>query len=227
MSAIFQEFINVETARFESSGIFNWSNTIKIIYYILVGGGGGGGGGVGSLEGGQGGGGGDVLAGFMIPSNDLIITIGQGGSGGAYNANGTDGTASIIQFDSTIITAYPGRGGAPIGNTVPLNGFCSGGAGNQQGILAEGRNSVTVLTAANESSKFLGIGGLCTGGGIRQGAPGTGFGSGGGGLGNINGGAGGGGGAGYYSNGGLGGHNRQSGSAGAGAPGLCLLFWPV
>ena len=152
----------------------NWQKPrgITMIHIIALGGGGGGGGGhtapTGSAKSGGGGGASCAVSRLYIPANvcpeNLEITIGAGGAGGAASLNGTSGGATIIEAFRTIGTSAT--------YVLIANGGGFGGAGNAALRGAAGSAGIIATTAsANFSNE--GVNNFSVGqGGALGGLPG-------------------------------------------------------
>jgi hypothetical protein len=134
----------------------NWQKPrgITMVHIIAIGAGGGGGGGhtaaTGSAKSGGGGGASGGVSRLYIPANlcpeNLKITIGNGGNGGAASSNGTVGGATIIEPFRTIGTSAT--------YLLIANGGGAGGGGNAvaRGIAGTG-GIIATTTSANYSNE--------------------------------------------------------------------------
>lgn len=176
---------------FTSSGTFTAPAGVTQVYATIVGAGAGAGGGR-AAGGGGGGGGGEAIIRFPItvtPTAEYAITVGAKGTGGAANADGTDGGYS--QWVSSTYRALGGSKGAYLGTggaggaanvlTGSNNSGNSGGAGGNFYSLAGGSGGTSDAGGgAGGGGSFAGRGGA--GGDVNvAGNNGTGYGSGGGG----------------------------------------------
>ena len=121
---------------FKISGEFTFNN--DTLCDVLIVGGGGGGGRNDGWEGGGGGGAGEVIIGKMIfkGNTKYIITIGQGGLGGAGpQNNGFNGGNTTLIGDKININAVGGGGG---GWQIGLNGGSGGGGSGHGGSFYGG-----------------------------------------------------------------------------------------
>jgi len=123
----------IQTQRFLLDGTWTRPAGVTTIQYRLVGGGGAGGSAHSSYtySGGGGGAGGFVLEGTLEVNNNVTITIGEGGLGGA-NLNGQQGGDSTMTMGgTTFFTAYGGGGGGSGAGSAPkpANGGNGGGGG--------------------------------------------------------------------------------------------------
>ncbi len=162
--------ISFSQTTFNTSGTYTVPPGVTAIKVNAWGGGGGGGGGFNSCtaqgEGSGGGGGGYAASTFaVVPGQVYTITVGAGGTGAAYNGNGTAGGITTVSGPQSIIIATgggAGLGGGACGNVAGGVGgigtsgaiFFSGGAGSN-GIH-------TATTATGVSGK--GGGGAGSGG---------------------------------------------------------------
>lgn len=147
------------TVVYLSNGTYTTPAGTSYIEVIAVGGGGGGGGGGNGgagIYGGGGGGPGGTAWGFFDPGT-YNVTLGNGGSGGAVNANGTAGTATLWKDASNVTLMSAGGGdrgvranvtgtqvfggavGTVTGSQIPLGGApgeAGGGRGGRGGTPA-------------------------------------------------------------------------------------------
>ena len=117
------------------------TNTLNVevggeMEYLIVAGGGGG----GDRHGGGGGGGGFLSGSFSFSAENYTITVGEGGTGGSYEANNTSprgsGAPGSNSSISGVATSYGGGGGGTYDGN-PSGTFGSGGGGggkNRPGI---------------------------------------------------------------------------------------------
>lgn len=154
---------------FESSGVFIIPPGVTSVIVELWGGGGGGGGGCGFSSNtpnvANGGLAGEYKKGVFTISGNVIVSIGNAGSGGnpgGFNSNGGSGTNGGLSSFGNYLIANGGNGGS--------GGFISGGGGGDVGCT--GRNGANAIN----------INGLGGSGGVNtSGNNGNGFSSGGGG----------------------------------------------
>ena len=163
---------NTDTIPVSSSQIVKVSPMAKTMDVTAVGGGGGGGSGTDesiTWPGGGGGGGGYATTKTNITgvaNQNLNITIGSGGTGGAARRGASGalgGTTSIMIGNVTVVTANGGAGGS--GNTTSQT--VSGGAGNGKGGdgSSSGNSAGANGTAHIFNNPSLGIAGGGGGGG--------------------------------------------------------------
>jgi len=149
------------------------------VEYLIVGGGGGGGGGssTSSYTGGGGGGGGGFRTGFIeVTPQSYTVTVGNGGTGGAYNVvdnSGTSGEASSFAG----ISAAGGGGGGAGGNAtaaarIGKSGGSGGGSGYRSTVGGTGNTPITSPSQGNNGG-FAGTGEQGSGGGGGAGAIGA------------------------------------------------------
>lgn len=233
---------------FTSSGSFTVPDGVSFIWIEGCGGGGGGGGGTtgdsttGSYAIGGGGGGGAVVSTVSLavsPGGVFAVTIGAGGTGGAADTKGNDGSDTV--FGAVGFAVFGGaQGGSAFGRSPASTtfGYCEGGrcvrlapyiiARNAFVTAASGSGLAQVPTLGSPACGGFGVssnvstGAATTNGASNQCGGYT------GGAGGTNGsasgshqggGGGGGGGAGPFGNGGAAGNGGNGNSAGAGVAG--------
>ncbi len=147
--------------------IFTAPAGVTAVQYLVVGGGGG------ASEGGGGAGG--FLTGTLpvVPGNTYTVTVGDGGSGGQYTSNGTNGGNSVFAS----ITALGGGGGSAQ-NVNGLPGGSGGGGGAEgggssggAGTAGQGNAGGNGLPNPNPSYAGGGGGGAGGAGGAATGSP--------------------------------------------------------
>lgn len=113
------------------SGTFTWVKppSVESIYIFAVAGGGGGAGwGVGG-----GGGAGAIIEGYYTVTDDVTITVGEGGLGGqSYRSSGANGDNTT--FTGGLELTVPGGGGGGGEAENGKDGGCGGGGGGRQPV---------------------------------------------------------------------------------------------
>jgi hypothetical protein len=145
--------------RFSAGGEFTVPAGVDLLEVTAIGGGGGGGGG-GTLSveaAGGGGGGGYVVHTYVVvaPGEEIAITIGSGGLGGAHNFTGTAGGETVVHSASASwrVVALGGQGGQGVAPGAPFDGGKGGdgyfgGGGGGGGLIGDpvpGSGGVGVL----------------------------------------------------------------------------------
>ena len=107
---------------------FNQAVSYSVSYLIVAGGGGGGGGNGGPAGGGAGG----LLSGTSTLNSTVAysITVGAGGAGGGSNQNGTIGSNSVFNSNTSIAGGY----GGCYNGTTATNGGAGGSGGGGGGV---------------------------------------------------------------------------------------------
>lgn len=117
---------------FSSSGIFTVPTNVRTIQIFAVGGGGGGGSGDSNAGGGAGGGYTQTGTFSVTPGQQLIVTVGMGGTGGKGEEGGSAGKSKGLQGGTSsvgsLISAMGGYGG------YEVSGAPGGSGGGERGM---------------------------------------------------------------------------------------------
>jgi hypothetical protein len=176
---------NVQTFT-SGSGTYTTPANTKLLWIRLVGGGGGGSGAAASTGGTGGGAGGYVEYFTTSPLASYAYAVGAAGTGGATNANGTDGGNTT--FGTSLLTGNGGVHGAISSNNGGAGGTATGGTINIAGSTGGGQFNASGFSLAGSGGASPFGGGASSVSNGANGNAATGYGSGGGGGGSNNGG---------------------------------------